>query len=306
MIVEQMVRVDIAAGSGPSLLLTLAGARELEPTGETWLNLLGVPLDAGPPYSRERLLEALAGLDPVELRRKLLGRYAWSWCGLVGADVIDAAAAGDKSVFDALLEHPRYYGGHAHEALAALLPLSPAETHRRILQTAEGHAARVSEEGTAVAERVAATLIASAGPLEAVERLTGYRYVPEPEADRVVLIPHLQPQPSLVLAQHRGARLIVYSAGPEPASEARLAHIGRALADPKRVEILSLVGRGVEMPAELVEATGLTRSTVHHHLVLLREAGLVGLEGNARSYRYVPRAEAAAELEALLAEVLRR
>jgi DNA-binding transcriptional ArsR family regulator len=248
----------------------------------------------------------LAGLDPVELRRHLLGRHAWSWCGLAGADVIDAAAAGGASVFDQLVEHPRYYGGHAREALSALLPLSPAETQARILQAAEGHATRDFEEGTAAAERVAMTLIASAAPLEAVERLTGYRYVPEPEADRVVLIPHLQPKPSLVLAQHRGARLIVYSAGPEPASEERLAHIGRALADPRRVEILSLVGRGVELPAELVEATGLTRSTVHHHLVLLREAGLVGLEGDARAYRYVPRAEAAAELEALLAEVLQR
>ena len=148
--------------------------------------MLGIPLDAGPPYSRERLLEAFAGLDPVEFRRHLLGRHAWSWCGLVGADVIDAAAAGDESVFDRLLEHPRYYGGHAREAPTVLLPLSPAETQARILQAAEGHATRDSEEGTAAAERVAATLIASAAPLEAVERLTGYRYVPEPEADRVV------------------------------------------------------------------------------------------------------------------------
>src|SRR5207237_9431426 len=137
-------------------------------------------------------------------------------------------------------------------------------------------------------------------PLEAVDRLTGYRYVPEPEAERVVLVPHLEPSPSLVLAQHRSSRLIVYSAGPEPAVEERLSLLGRALADPKRVEILALVGRGLERPAELVEATGLSRSTVHHHLVLLREARLVELEGNARAYRYVPRADAASELDELL------
>jgi DNA-binding transcriptional ArsR family regulator len=306
MYIEQKLHVQLAAGSGPSLLVALAGARVLEPTGEIWLNLLGVPLDAGSPYSSERLLEQLADLDPVELRRHLLGRYAWSWCGLVGADVIDAAAGGDESAFDALLAHPRYYGGHAREALSSLLPLGPAETQRRIVAAAEVHASRVSEERMAAAERVAATLIDRAGPLEVVERLTGYRYVPEPEADSVVLVPHPERSPSLVLAQHRDARLIVYSAGPEPASEERVAAIGRALADPKRVEILSLVGQGLELPAELVEATGLTRSTVHHHLVLLREARLLELEGNARAYRYVPRAEAAAEFEALLPEVLRR
>ena len=54
----------------------------------------------------------------------------------------------------------------------------------------------------------------------------------------------------------------------------------------------------------LVDATGLTRSTVHHHLALLRDAGLVALEGNARAYLYVPRPEAAAEAAALLGDIL--
>jgi DNA-binding transcriptional ArsR family regulator len=299
--VEQAISVDVAAGSGPALLVSLARTTVLEPTGEIWLNLLGVPLDAGPPYTRERLLEALSGLGPVELRRHLLGSYAWSWCALAGAELIDAAAAGDASACERLLDRPRYYGGRAREALGELLLLSPEETKRRIVDAAAGHAAPGWPATSAEA-----VLLASGDPLEAIERLTGYRYVPEPEAERVVLVPHLEPSPSLVLTQHRGARLIVYSAGPEPAAEERLALLGRALADPKRVEILALVGRGVERPGELVEATGLTRSTVHHHLALLRGARLVELEGNARAYRYLPRADAAAELEALLSEVVGR
>ena len=80
MIIEPATSVDIAAGTGPSLLVSLARAKAPEPTGEIWLNLFGVPLDAGAPYTHERLLEALSGLDPVELRRQVLGRYAWSWC----------------------------------------------------------------------------------------------------------------------------------------------------------------------------------------------------------------------------------
>jgi DNA-binding IclR family transcriptional regulator len=69
------------------------------------------------------------------------------------------------------------------------------------------------------------------------------------------------------------------------------------------VEILALVGRGSGRAAELVEATGLTRSTVHHHLAQLREAGLVALEGNARAYTYVSRREAARETAALVADI---
>ena len=92
-----------------------------------------------------------------------------------------------------------------------------------------------------------------------------------------------------MLAQHRSSRLIAYLATPDRSSEDRLVAFGRALADPKRVEILALVGRGVGRAADLVDATGLTRSTVHHHLAQLRDAGLVALEGNARAYTYVPR-----------------
>ena len=80
--------------------------------------------------------------------------------------------------------------------------------------------------------------------------------------------------------------------------------IGQALADPKRVEILCLLGRTPRGVAELVRETGLARSTVHHHLVKLREARLVDLDGNARAYRYVARRDAPDELAELLAAVV--
>src|SRR5689334_11452888 len=92
---------EVVSGTAFELLVGLAD--------ETWSNLLGLPLDAGPPYTAECLVEQVRGLDPVELRRHLFGRYAWSWRHLVGDDAIDAAAAGDASAFPALLEHPRYY-----------------------------------------------------------------------------------------------------------------------------------------------------------------------------------------------------
>ena len=154
------------------------------------------------------------------------------------------------------------------------------------------------------AEDTARSLLERHPAATAIERLTsGYRYVPEPEAERVVLVPHLAPTLPLVLAQHRASRLIAYLATPDRSSEDRLLALGRALADPKRVEILALVGRRVGTAADLVAATGLTRSTVHHHLAQLRDAGLIALEGNARAYTYVPRREASAEAAALVADV---
>jgi len=316
---------EVVAGPAFTLLVGLAAASRAVPEiasaelrealaatgdgeGESWLNLFGVALDAGAPYTVDRLIGSLRALDPVELRRHLLGRYAWSWCTLGGVNDIEAAAAGGDDATARLLGKPRYYGGHARASLGVLLGVDPAETQRRIVAAVEVAATSIQREtedrlGTAAEE--AETALARTSLAEAIEELTtGYRYVPELEADRVILIPHFEPTQPLVLAQHRSARLIAYRVRGDASGAERLVALGRALADPKRVEILTLVGRGSGRPAELVEATCLARSTVHHHLAQLREAGLVSLEGNARSYTYTPRGEAVAEIAASLADVM--
>jgi DNA-binding transcriptional ArsR family regulator len=324
MSVGHTTTVEVAVGTGFALLVGLAAASrgprgDLEPTladaldavgdseGETWLNLLGVALDAGPPYGSAQLLDALRTIEGVELRRHLLGRFAWSWCTLAGIDDIESAAAGNRSASRRLLEHPRYYGGHATASLGTLLPLDAEETRARLVwavEAAHGVAGR-SEDQLAAAAAAADAALSELPPLTAIERLTsGYRYVPEIEAERVVLIPHLEPALPLVLAQHRSVRLIAYLAEPDRGAQERLTVLGKALSDPKRVEILALVGRGVGRAGDLVEASGLTRSTVHHHLSLLRAAGLVALEGNARAYTYVPRRDAPTEVSELVAALI--
>lgn len=324
MSIGHLPSAEAAAGSAFTVLAGLAAASRVAPDerpaalrdvladvgdgeGESWLNLLGVPLDAGPPYTAERLVSALRDLSPVELRRILLGRCAWSWCTLAGVEDIDAAAAGDGEAIGRLLEHPRYYAGHAAGSLTTLLSVDPSETKQRLLAAVEVAAElepTTASEVDAAAEEASAVLAAEPA-LTAIERLTGgYRYVPELEAERVLLIPHLERELGLVLAQHRGARIILYRAAGEEDTQERLLALGRALADPKRVEILALVARGVGRSSDLVATTGLTRSTVHHHLAQLRDAGLVSLEGNARAYTYLPRRAAAGETAALLEDLI--
>lgn len=316
---------DVAAGTAFEVLVALAGASvaardTLDPelrealdavgdtAGESWLNLFGVSLDLGPPYDAARLGDAVEQMDPVDIRRHLLGGYAWSWCTLAGADTIDAAAAGDRAAGRKLLAHERYYAGRARDSLSVLLPLHPVETRDRLAHALELGGRLVVDATFEVLKAAAAdarTTLASAPLGEATELITGgYRYAPEVEAEQVLLIPHLQPAPWLVLAQHRRSRLIVYRKRVAGDVAERVAALGRALADPKRVEILRLLAHGADRASRLVAETGLTRSTVHHHLSQLREAQLIDLEGNARAYRYVLRADALPEISGLLSELL--
>jgi DNA-binding transcriptional ArsR family regulator len=272
-----------------------------------------VSLDLGPPYDATRLGDAVEQMDPVDIRRHLLGGYAWSWCTLAGADTIDAAAAGDRTAGRKLLAQERYYAGRARDSLSVVLPLDPVETRDRLARALSVGLRHLIEPRDDLAAALDAAADAASSALaddtlaDAIEHVTqGYRYVPEPEAERVLLIPHVQPEPWLVLAQHRATRLIFYQARAARGAEERVAALGRALADAKRVEILSLVARGVDRVSELVAHTGLARSTVHHHLAELRDARLIDLEGNARAYRYLPRQEALREAHELLSEVLPR
>ena len=250
------------------------------------ISLLGVPLDRGP-CTTGRLVDAVHRLDPVELRRHLLGAHAWSWSTLGGAD-----DRGRRSGRPCASRSCSPTSGTTAAGRATRCRCCSRSTRRR--RTRLAHALEVGARllvdkqahGLQAAAAQATTTLASAPLTEAIEQVTaGYRYVPEPEAERVLLVPHVQPEPWLVLAQHRGTRLIVYQARAQRGAEERVAALGRALADPKRVEILSRHAAPTACPSWF--QTGLARRcTITSASFATR---LIDLEGNARAYRYLPR-----------------
>jgi len=74
----------------------------------------------------------------------------------------------------------------------------------------------------------------------------------------------------------------------------------RALADPRRRQMLELVWDRERSPSDLASRCRLSRPATSQHLKVLREAGLVSvrLEGNRRFYRV--QAARLAELQAML------
>jgi len=72
------------------------------------------------------------------------------------------------------------------------------------------------------------------------------------------------------------------------------------LGEPRRRQILDLLGEGERPVGELVDALGLTQPTVSKHLRLLREAGLVEARGDAQRRLYRVRPEPLREIDAWL------
>ena len=289
-----------------------------ERSGEAWLHLLGLALEL-PTADAQTFVESVARQDAVELRRHLVGVYVPAWVSLVGARTLERAAAGDGKAIAKLLAHPRYYAGRAADALPTLLTVSPKETKRRLVAVLRTFADEIfvprEQEIMApivtAAETTRELAPATPTPQALIANVTrGYLYDPEPEFDRVVLVPHVGARPLLLLCQHRDARVICYPVvreqlDPEKFLAEQTVLLGRALGDPRRLSILRRLADGDATLDELAAAAGLAKSTAHHHLAQLRVAGLVTLRGNARGYWYVLRVEGLTEAQQTLGELAR-
>jgi ArsR family transcriptional regulator len=94
----------------------------------------------------------------------------------------------------------------------------------------------------------------------------------------------------------------------DPASAARIAPLLKALADPARLRLMSLVASHADGEAcvcDLQEAFDLSQPTISHHLKVLHEAGLLDRSKRGVWVYYRVRREALADLAALLGGVAR-
>jgi ArsR family transcriptional regulator, arsenate/arsenite/antimonite-responsive transcriptional repressor len=98
-----------------------------------------------------------------------------------------------------------------------------------------------------------------------------------------------------VTGPHACARPALVSEPIDEASAAGLALVFKALGDPVRLRLVSLIGAregGEVCVCDLTSAFELSQPTISHHLKVLREAGLIDSErrGTWVYYRLVPAA----------------
>ncbi|MDR6226139.1 ArsR/SmtB family transcription factor [Desmospora profundinema] len=265
--------------------------RELEVVQrhQTWKGLLFL-LHQGRFTQLDEWLTFLNRLTEKDLRFRLL-----PYLGEEREPARYEAARGDRKSADRLVEHcedhpffPAYirYVTREHgERLKCHLMEVLAGWYRHIVEPEEERIREVLARDVHVREEMRKRLT----PEAFVHWVTdGVQVIPAPGVRRVLLIPQIVYRPWRIQADDRDTRIVYYPVDDESLDERRdpdrprslWIQVHKALADEKRLRTLRAVRRGVDTLPALSKELRLPKTTMHHHLTLLRSARLLTVDGN--------------------------
>ncbi len=280
--------------------------------GKIWVNLVGLATTSPATRDVPSFLSRVQDLDPLELRLYLLGFHVPHYQQSITREVLYRAAEGDPEARDHLLADGSYFGGHAEASLMPLLGLTPQETkdvaleamhrwHQEVFRPREGELEPVLLRDAEAKRKLLATM----PPDQVIEAASGVQFVAHPWIRQVYLIPQLTTRPWVWLAEHDDARLYCYPVADESlgAGESeppgRLIRLHKALGDEKRLRMLRELAASSATLQELADRFGLPKSTAHHHLAILRSAGLIRVSSD-EDHRYSVRRDVIPEMSSLL------
>ena len=299
---------DQAHAAASPELLTLV---EQVGCGDLWLGLVGRAYTAPEPRRVGTFLDYLAGCDANEVLRDLVMMQVHRTEAT--AELIDRAAGGDAEALSAI---QAMCDPECVEGLKKLMGTPAEETLQgviAVLRRFDAEVFRGGEDTVAALARDAEEKRALAASLPAdrlVETATnGVTFKLQPETSGVVLVPSAVVRPWVAITECGSLRIFMYpvsaeslSADPDAPSPWMVSFY-KALADEKRLRILSLLAAGPASLPEVAERIGLAKSTVIHHMRALRTAGLVLITvGDEKEYSLRPQAipEAGRLLQAYL------
>ncbi len=282
--------------------------------GELGLSLVGIAHAMPAPRTVTALVERLDEVGSADLRTLLMRNTGIKPSRGHDEATINRAAKGDiDAVRELFAEHP-----HGSK-LAALLEREPEQmladvksVVRRFGEATSGVVAAQQE----ARDRDAANTRAMAktmSPDRLVEKVTnGITFEMQPQVSGVLLIPSVVIRPWVVIAEHYTLRIFAYSVSDEvltadeDAPPAFLIDTFKALGDEKRLRLLGVLAEGDLGLKELAKRADIAKSTAHHHLRVLRSAGLVRVVVGEDDKRYGLRRDSIPEagrlLESFLAE----
>jgi len=275
-----------------------------------WLNLLPLLAESSVGYGVGQLAQLVGATSPARLHRLLLGGERAQLVELVGSALVDAAVAGDVTararLRDALRGGDVVIGATDH-----VLDTPSAVLHDEVTGTLRRWHAGLPPEDRERADdpaEQARALLARLGTSRYLERTVPGMTYRLAASDRVAVVVSPSTAPIVVVVD--GVDLVLIAHPPvtdrsrTSGDTDRLVELARAAGDPTRGAILAALAEDEHTAVRLAEALGAPRTTLLHHLAILRSAGMLHIEvtpGSATVYRLRP--EGLAEL-ARLAEAL--
>jgi DNA-binding transcriptional ArsR family regulator len=298
----------IRSQASPELL---DGLDRLEGTSEIWIELAATTLGLDEP-TIEGLFSHLDAMDPVQLRLRLIVKGCMHCKGHTDRGLQERAAAGDESAIDELNTMSEC---RLSDEMRGLLTMDPVESKTLVTDSLRRFDAELFD-----ADAIAPILDRDANHKRAMARTmpapqlvetatNGITFQPQPEVDTIVLIPSIVIRPWVAIGGAQRARFFCYpvaeqhlTADPD-SPPAHLVDVYKALGDEKRLRLMRILSEGPAALADITERVGLAKSTVHHHLSILRQAGLVLITlGTEKEYSL--RTDAVPEAADLLAGFL--
>ena len=261
-----------------------------------WLAIAGLFTSAPHPHSPENLTSWLESIDDHRLRRHALGHFTHS----ADMALIEQVASGDTTkipdLFDDLsVKHPEKAEFLTWLVTTEGMPQRYATAYRRFREEvmAPYEETLSGAIGRAAAARRAAPVRGSAR--DVVEDVTaGIDFEIPMGVSRVVLVPTVVIRPLSLLVGHRETLIVYYGVADEfiesdpEAPPSWLVNTFKALADEKRLRIMRQLKTGAASLDDLAGMLGVSKSTVHHHISLLRGAGLIRVRVNPEEKGHNP------------------
>lgn len=252
--------------------------------GELWIGLIPFAHEVGSP-TVEGFIGRLTDMSAVELRALLLNCPWADKKNQPDVATVDAAAAGDMNAVKELSE--TVFAKDKHEGLRNLLTMDPERTKSTVIEVLHRYAKEVFTEAEELAPLLAkdaqekAALVAKLPADQAIEIATnGITVDIGADTSGVVLIPAFSARPWVIITETGSTKIFCYGASVDieedpDAPPAWAVKFYKALGDERRLRILGVLREGPSSLSELAQRLELSKSTIHHHMGMLRAAGLV-------------------------------
>ena len=283
---------------------------------DTFIHLIGLAYDTPAPRDVPAFLAHLRETDADEILLHLVQFYARDVRRMTPPSVIRAAVAGDAGAKAEFMRTSNPDWEPWTDYLRRVLDADGEALKAELIAVLELWADRVwkpeSLTITPILERDAEAKRDLLRDLPLDQFVTtatnGVEFAPRPGIDRVVMIPSFVNRPLVSYLEFGEALIIVYPVADESvtaetdAPPLRLVRLSKALGDEKRLRILRTLAEGEKTLMELAEMFGVAKTTMHHHMIVLRSAGLVSVGVGQKRYRL--RTETVPDVGALLSGYL--